>query len=161
MMEDVEEPKSDTLEALFGADTDPAPAELPREWDPNPGKRVYYAHRQTGDYGWLVRREGKDCVKLDRPGVDEIRSFENPSDWIPKDDPKPLQPAHLAQVAFAADKQLCLILGGELRSFSKKDWLDLSQEQRRAWIEKGPKNHPDRKALYEAITKALGHLAAR
>lgn len=133
---------------------------LPDDWDPEPARRAYYKNSVSGDWGWLVRREGNDVIKLDRPGVDEIRRFD-PGEWQPRDAPKPLQPAHLAMVAYQADKTLCRVLGGELMRFTKGDWLDLSQEQRRAWIEKGPPTHPDRRALYAAIMGALGHLASR
>lgn len=134
----------------------PPPPPLPDHWDPNPAERSWHQNRVTGDFGWLVRREGKDAIKLDRAGVDEIRTFE-PGEWMPKADVRPLQMAQLAQIAFTADKQYCTATGDYKRS--KTDWLSLSQEQRRAWIEKGPQSDPVRKALYEAIMGALRHLA--
>ena len=130
---------------------------LDDDWDPEPAERAHYSHSVTGDHGYLVRRDGKDAIRLDRPGVEDIRSFDA-REWVAKLDVRPLQPAQLAQVAFEADQQLCRALG--LREFTKQLWLDLSQEQRRAWILKGPQSHPDRKALYAAVTKTLKHLAA-
>lgn len=130
--------------------------ETPADWDPNPAERSYFSHHVTGDVGWLVKREGKDVIKLDRPGVDEIRTF-NIGEWLPKSENRPLQPAQLAQIAFMADKQYCLATGDYKRA--KTEWLSLSQEQRRAWIEKGPQVDPVRKALYEAVMGALRHLA--
>lgn len=129
---------------------------LPDEWDPAPPERSWYSHRVTGDFGWMVRREGKDVIKLDRPGVDEIRTYEE-GEWVPRAEVRPLQMAQLAQIAFMADKQYCLATGDYKRA--KTEWLSLSQEQRRAWIEKGPQTDPNRKALYEAIVGALRHLA--
>lgn len=132
------------------------------DWDPAPEEREYYTHRQTGDFGWLVRRDGEMVIKLDRPGLDELRHFkkadqDEASLWTKKIDVRPLQPAHLAQIAFAADRQLCMCLG--LFDQVKLEWIDLSPEKKRAWIEKGPKTNENRRKLYEAIMGAVGHLA--
>lgn len=126
------------------------------DWDPEPAERSYYSHAVTGDYGWMVRRDGKDAIRMDRPGTEDIRTF-TPTEWVAKTDVRPLQLSQLAQVAFAADRQLCRCLG--LHQFAKADWASLTQEKRRAWIEKGPQNHPDRKKLYEVVMGTLRHLA--
>lgn len=129
------------------------------DWDPPPAERTYYSHRETGDYGWLVRRGGKDMVRMDRPGVEDIRPFKEGRDWTAKIDVRPLSPAQVALIAFQADRQLCLALG--MHENIKEEWLSLSQEKRRIWIEKGPTKNPLRKSLYQAIMGVVGHLTHR
>ena len=124
-------------------------------WDPQPHERQCYMHILSGDYGWLVRREGKDVIKLDRPGLDEIRPFDV-QDWRSREEVRPMSPGQLAKVMFDADKALCLALG--LRDTAKIEWLSLKPEKRRAWIEVGPSEPPIRAQLYAAIKNTLRHL---
>lgn len=126
------------------------------EWNPKKHERSWFTHITTGDLGYLVRREGKDAIRLDRPGVDEIRPF-TVADWIPKSEHRPMSPAQLAQIAFEADRGLCRALG--MFDHAKQEWLSLSQEKKKAWIEVGPSRPIERKSLYAAIMKTLGHLA--
>ena len=128
----------------------------PDDWDPEAHEKQWFSHGVTGDLGWLVRREGKDYIRLDRPDLDEIRPYE-PSDWRAKAEHRPISPAQLAMVMFMADKQYCLTMG--MYEKAREDWASLSQKRRRVWIETGPTEDPDRARLYAAIKGALGHLA--
>jgi hypothetical protein len=92
-------------------------------------------------------------IRMDRgESVEELR-VPNDRDWIPKDDVRPITRAELARIAFAADHQYCIAMG--LHDLAKKDWLSLSDQNRRIWIEKGPKEPPTRRLLYLAITRVL------
>lgn len=129
----------------------------PDDWDPKPSEKVWYQHKTSGDFGWMVRREGKDTIRLDRPGLDEIRPYDA-GEWLPREQRRPLSPAQLAIVMFMADKQFCLTTGDY--DYAKKEWGSLSQRERRDWIEKGPPTKDvNRLALYVSIKKALGHLS--
>lgn len=125
--------------------------------DPKPHERMYYRHTSTGDRGWLVRREGRDMIRMDRGAHEELREFK-PTIWVRDNETRPLTVWSVAQVAFAADRQLCRAIG--LHELAKKAWLDLSENKRREWMETGPKG-PElekRRKLYEAITDSLREL---
>lgn len=127
------------------------------EWDPLPHERIYYTHVLSGDLGWLVRREGKDVIKLDRPGLDEVRPF-SASDWNLRHEVRPMAPGQVAKVMFEAHKALMLALA--IHDKSKVEWADLSPEKRRAWIERGPTKPPIAAALYAAIKRTLAPLTS-
>lgn len=153
----------DALEAEEGAPLEePLPvadAELDEpafEWDPAVHERVYYTHGQTGDRGWLVRREGKDCIKYDRSSEDIVRPF-RPGEWKQVAEKRPMTRMQLAQVAFAADRQLCLYLG--MPEKAKVKWMDLREQQRINWMRVGPRVNDIRITLFESIMEALAPLA--
>jgi hypothetical protein len=124
------------------------------EWDPDPKDREYFRECTSGQLGWLVRREGVDRIKLDR-AMDICVPYG--IDWLAESDHRPLNMAHLAQVAFAADRMLNRFLGNQENAV--KQWESLSDEQRRGWIETGPKNEGMRKDLYQAVMAALARHA--
>lgn len=127
--------------------------EEPAHWDPPMGERVYYRSTVTGDKAYLVRREGKDHIKLDRPMEDICRPFK-PTDWIKEESHAPLARAHIVQVAFEADRRLCPFLGLHLEA--RKEWLSLRDEERIQWLEDGPKTkNAARRRLWKQIMVAL------
>lgn len=120
-------------------------------WDPGPHERTFYRHHATGDRGWLVRREGKDMIRMDRVH-EELRPYRE-SDWKRDTEARPFTVWQTAQVAFAADRQLCVFLGKH--EIARKGWLDLSDAKRREWVEKGPGGDDIRTRLYDIILSVL------
>lgn len=121
--------------------------------DPKLSERVYYRHLETGDRGYLVERDGKPAIRWDRIAGDTTHDLTR---WKKEDDALPLFSAHhVAMIAFAADKECCRALGQV--DLAQRQWLDLSEKQRRDWITDGPKVRlGPRRELYESITKVLG-----
>lgn len=131
-------------------------APLPRDWDPKPQERTWYRETVTGQSGYLVRREGRDMVRMDRgPDVEIVRPLNG--EWQPEKNHKPLTPAHVGQVCFEADRCLSRFNGNA--NNVRRNWLDLTDKQRQMWIETGPQNDPMRKGLYEAVRASLGRFA--
>jgi hypothetical protein len=127
-------------------------------WDPTDHEKTYYRHITTGDLGWLVRREGKDCIRLDRPSQEITKVFRE-ADWVPTTDYRPLTGYQLAQVAYEADKKLCFFLGKHDQA--RKDWLMLKDEERIAWRQKGPPRGGGRQELFKAIMATLERYAGK
>lgn len=123
--------------------------------DPPRHERQYFVHTGTGDFGWKVWRNGVEHIKYDRPGTDHVVKYRS-AEWKERTERRPMSPAQLAQVAFEADRVLCERL--QLFDKAKKSWTGLEARERAAWIERGPKGHPDREALYQAIWSTLKHL---
>ncbi len=104
--------------------------------DPTPDRRTYYRNVATGDRGYMVRRHGADHIKFDRPGVDQTRLFKS-DEWVIEQQTRQLPAHEIAQVAFAADRRLCKLLGK--LSESRLTWLDLDNDERVRWVKEGPK----------------------
>jgi len=114
--------------------------------------RIWYRSRTTGDRGYLYRDGDKTRIRLDRPNDEVTRPFV-PSDWIEEEEIRSFTPMQLAQVAYAADRQLCSFLG--LHAEAKKEWLSLQEEPRIEFMKNGPKSPEIRQALYSAIMSVL------
>lgn len=127
----------------------------PNYWDPLPSERTYYRHVMTGDRGWLVRREGKDMVKLDRPMQDIVRPAN--AEWQQEPARAPMTLAQVAQVMFEADKKLCYWLGLHLEA--RAEWASLLEEERLEWMEEPPTRGGPREALWNSIRIALSPYA--
>ena len=123
----------------------------PDDWEPKPHERQWFRHMVTGDKGYLIRQNGKDMIRLDRPQETNPKVY-RPTDWVAEHQDRPLTMFHVAQICFAADKQFRFFTG-EQRA-TKENWLDLNEEKRRLWMERGPLR-TDRADLYRAIKKAL------
>ena len=121
-------------------------------WDPTPQERVWYRDATSGQLGWMVRRDGEDKIRLDRP-LEEICLKYIPGAWKAQTEHRPLNPAEVAQVAFAADCRLSRAIG--IVENSKKEWQSLDDDQRIAWMSTGPTKDPLRAELFRAITGAL------
>jgi len=131
------------------------------DWDPLPHERQFYRHRDTGDRAYLVRRGGKDCIRLDRGPVHayDVAKVFNEAEWIPEDPHKPkFSEIQIAMVSFEADKALCRQMG-EVKK-GRREWLNLSDDQRIKWMREGPQE-PTRAALYAAIKGAMGERPER
>lgn len=125
---------------------------LPDDWDPRPGTERWYRHATTGDRGFSVRRGGKEYIRLDRPNQEILRRVSD--DFVEEDATRPLTPIHLARVCFEADKALCAGLG--LMDKARGDWTKLTDKQRHAWMESGPKSPVARVVLYAGLKKLMG-----
>jgi hypothetical protein len=125
--------------------------ELPYDYEPELEERLFYRSRATGDKGFIVKRDGRLYVKLDRPNQEILRVYAE-QDWIPAFDIRPLTRMALGQVAFEADRKLCFFLG--LHEKSRREWLSLSDDQRIRWIKYGPVEK-ERRLLWESILKGL------
>lgn len=127
-------------------------------WDPADHEKIYYRHTTTGDLGWLVRREGRDCIRFDRPSHEMVRVFKE-DEWIAEREHRPLTKYQLTQIAFEADKKLCFFLG--LHSEARRDWLSLRDEDRIRWAEKGPPPRGGRRELWQAVMASLERFAGK
>lgn len=127
-------------------------------WDPADHERTFYRHATTGDLGWMVRREGRDCIRLDRPAQEISRPYRE-SEWIAEREHRPLTKLQLVQIAFEADKRLCFFLGKH--DLARREWLSMKDEQRIAWADKGPPAGGGRPELFAAILKVLERYAGK
>lgn len=126
-------------------------------WDPEPAHKEYYRHKLTGDLGWLVRRDGRECIRYDRGDFDQYiavrRDDKGIIDWQPEAPPAPLNDYHVGMIAFVADNELQRHTGDLGRV---KKWLDLREEDRHRWIRQGPPEDSGmRRNVYDAIRTAL------
>lgn len=129
-----------------------APKLTPDHWDPPEHERQYFRSAQTGDRGWLVRRDGKDYMKLDRK-AEVIERLYREGEWIEEaPEMADFTAIQIAMVTFEADKALCKQLGDTKKA--RREWLNLLDEQRIQWMNDGPQE-PRRKRLYQAVKKAM------
>ena len=127
--------------------------ELPDNYEPEPGARVWYRCAQTGQLGWFVQRKGQPKFKYDRPGREILKPF-NKYNFIPCDNIRKLTDFHVGHITFEADRVLCKILGKH--SLAKKDWDLLRDKQRQEWIAVGPEHESvERRLLYNAIKQVM------
>ena len=122
------------------------------DWEPEPHERQWFAHADSGDMGWLVRRDGKDFIRLDRGATDHLVEY-RPARWVPKADHKRLTDYQMAEVAFEADRRFLRATGRIPEA--RLEWRDLRDEKRRDWMHRGPNEAGPRKMLYDAIVSVL------
>lgn len=129
---------------------------MSQNWDPNPSERTYYRSHKDGQRAYLVRRNGKDMLKLDRPMEEILHAFgpENASEWRADVSIPPLSPHAIAAVAFAADRALCKATGVQLKAH-QTEWLSMKEQARIDWMNDGPKDGGIRDDLYDAIMGTL------
>ena len=113
---------------------------------------MWYRHRQTGDRGRRQTRDGEEVVVYDRPRVDQWVPY-HPNEWRPEVEPRTYAMAELGQIAWAADRELCRVLGDHGRAMKK--WSELTETERDKWIVQGPKSAPERIELFDAIMAVL------
>lgn len=116
-------------------------------------ERKFFRSSVDGERGYLIHREGVDYIKLDRPNEEVLRHYNNGQQWVPDVERRPLSKGQIAKVCFEADRELCRALG--MYDQTRKDWLDLSDKLRIAWMNDGPQKTPERKALWSAIQMIL------
>ena len=101
-------------------------------WDPKPHERKYYRSAIDGQRGYLVRRDGKDRIRYDRPMEDLHTDL---SGWIEDKQLHPMSAHAAAKIAFIADKALCKAIGDY---GPKEEWIDLSDKERIRFMKDGP-----------------------
>lgn len=114
-------------------------------------ERQWYRHTETGQAGWIVERAGEKMIRLDRGGEDEdnLQKF-NKDRWRPDVEKRPIMRGQLGLICFAADRELCAVIG--LPEERKKTWDQLTDAQRLAWTTgQGPGSPKIRAQLYERI----------
>lgn len=107
------------------------------DWDPAENEREYFKHRQSGQLGWLVKREGKEAVRLDRP-MQDITIPYSEATWTAEERPRLLNAQQCAQVSFAAYKALCVLTGKHERS--AVEWANMSEDVRLQFAKDGPRH---------------------
>lgn len=118
--------------------------------------REFYRSALNGDVGHLVFRDGKQYIRVNRPGDDVLRVFK-PDQWIKEAEHRPLSIAQVAAVAFEADRALCRSIG--LHGEAQQQWLNLPERKRIAWMQNGPPtDQGPRRSLYEHVIAALAPL---
>lgn len=124
----------------------------PDHWDPLPAERQYYRSTSDGNLGWLVRRDGKDRIRLDRPNQEIVKPFEQ-GKWIEEQEWKPFSRTQVSHFAWDCDIRLCKMLG--LYQEAKREWLSLRDEERIEWMKSGPGPGNLRAEIYAAIMDVL------
>lgn len=122
------------------------------DWTPAHSERTYYRSRQDGQRGFMVRRDGKDMIRLDR----EMEEILHPMDmnvWKADVQIHPINAYQLAQVAFAADREFCRVTGRTMEG--KREWLSLKEKERVKWLQDGPDTGDVRDDLHDAIVGTL------
>lgn len=127
------------------------------DYDPPAHERVHYRHHLSGDLGYLVRRDGKDCIKYDRPGHDMVIPFtaKNVNEWVPCVMTVKLTPLQRAMIAYSADKQFCHFIGAQ--GAARRDWMNMSESERIRYMTDGPvgPSQEERRFLFDAILETL------
>ena len=123
--------------------------------DPPIHERVYYRHVENGQRAYAVTRAGLEKLRFDRGPHEEIIVPLDPKSWTVDKDVRPINATHLAEVAFAADRALCLRIA--LHREARKEWRDLNDRERLEWMKSGPGDdaHPMRIATWRAIRRSL------
>mgnify|MGYP001581066698 CR=1 FL=1 len=127
------------------------------DWDPGDNKRTYYRSAIDGQLGWLVRRGGRQMIRLDRGATEILRQF-NEGQWVPDKEHRPINRAQVARICFAADRELCIALG--MHAEGKREWIDLSQDEKRTWMQEGPESPRVREVMFKRIADALEYLVS-
>jgi hypothetical protein len=123
----------------------------PKNWDPPPKDRTWYRCRKTGELAYLVTRDGRNMIRLNRP-EEIVRGFLE-ADWIPEVEHRPITRAAVTALAYDADLKLCTLLG----DFRKRPaWINLHEDVRVRWAQEGPPSKPPlRKDLFDSIMGTL------
>lgn len=119
-------------------------------WDPLPSERQYYRSPVDNQRAYLVRRNGKDMLRLDRPMEEILHPLTD--SWKPDRQAYPINSQQIAYVAYVADQALCKALG---KSPGKGEWLSLREKERIEWMDDGPADGSVRDDLYDAIMGTL------
>ena len=131
----------------------PGPEERGLNWEPKEEDRSWYSHSISGNRGYLCKRAGREMIRLDRPNDPHQIMPYDPGTWIVDRERRPLTSMASTQIAFAADRMLCRALG--MHDKAKKEWMDLREQTRIAWMEQGPQDPEIRRQLYLAIRTVL------
>lgn len=123
-----------------------------KDWDPKPHERTYYRSTTDGQRGYLVRRNGQDRIRLDRP-MEDVHS--DLSGWVKDEQKHPLSPHAAAKIAFIADQALARAIGDYA---AKGEWIDLTDKERARFMADGPDAGNYRDDFHAGVMKLLGEL---
>ena len=126
------------------------------DYEPAHHDRKWYRSTKTGDRGYYFRRAGQDMIRYDRP-MEVIEVPFNRGFWVADQESRPMTMAQVTQVAFDADNRLCKLLG--MHEQARRQWLDLSDDDRIKWMDEGPSNSRMREDLYKAVMTVMKPLA--
>ena len=124
----------------------------PEDWDPPEHEREYVRDSQFGDLGWIVRRAGEKKVRMDLP--QEVLRDWSPHGWKAEPDPYQFTKGMAVRIAFEADKQLCGYIG--MHQFAKREWGQLTDQQKEEWVTRGPKTPFKRAQFYRQVLAFFG-----
>jgi hypothetical protein len=124
------------------------------DWDPKPSERSYYRSREDGQRAYLVKRNGVDMLRLDRPMQELLVDLTKESGkWLEDKQTYPVSAHQAAKIAFVADRALCSVLGERFEA--KEEWINVKEKERIRFMEDGPDVGGIRDKLFLAIMKAL------
>lgn len=127
--------------------------------EPEPGETMY-RHVESGELGF--HKEGSDRIRVVFDDGRQLYRTYMPQQWVDQDDKRmrPVNKAQVAQVCFAADRELCKVIG--LGEIARAPGWDLMRDTDRArWIDKGPRGtdiRRFRRKLYLAMRVVLDEL---
>ena len=91
------------------------------DWEPKPSERTYYRSRTDGQRAYLVKRDGEECLRLDRPSEAIYKKLD--ANWVADVQHHVANAHQVAKVAFIADRALCHIVGAHQEA--KEEWINL------------------------------------
>ena len=115
-------------------------------------ERVYYRHIQTGDRGYLVKVDGEQHIRYDRPFDPTTMKFRE-AEWELDKHPEPFSIGQAITVVFEADRALCNILG--LYGEGRRSWQSMNERDRVKFILEGPTKPPIRVTVYKTLRKIM------
>jgi hypothetical protein len=122
-------------------------------WDPRPDERKYYRSNDDGQRGYLVRREGKDRIRLDRPMEEIVVPLDGK--WTQDSKLHVMSKHAAAKIAYIADQALCKATG---EYGAKEEWIDLRDKERIRFMADGPDVGGFRDEFYKGIMALLKDL---
>lgn len=112
----------------------------------------YFRHRQTGERGYLVQRDGEVMIKMDTgpQGAEKrfVRHF-----WVPDAEHRPLTRTEIGRVLYESDIAVCRMLHIE-QGRRRPEWGLLSHDKQQKWALEGPKE-PRRRAAWAALLEVF------
>jgi hypothetical protein len=127
------------------------------DWDPPQHERLYFRSAESGQLGWQVVRGGKVMVRYDRPDEEILRPY-NAAEWVAEKEHRPITRAQAAQVAFEADRKLCVLLGQH--DPKRRDWSMMHEDARIKFVDEGPLGPPAvRMDVFRAIMSSLDRVS--
>jgi hypothetical protein len=128
-----------------------------KDWEPKPSERVYYRSKHDGQRAYLVKRNGVDMLRLDRPMEELLVDMaKDGGGWEKDSQSYPVSAHQAAKIAFVADRALCAVLGERFEA--REDWINLHEKERIRFMEDGPDVDGPRDTLFLAIMGALKEL---
>ena len=120
-------------------------------YTPPLSEREYFTHKQTGDRGYLVTRNGELRIKHDQDSHDRLVSYNHLWERETPDETIPIQ--RIGEACFEIDRIYCHAIGKHGETLKK--WRELSRREKDGWMNRGPRE-PSRRKLWTGIRELLG-----